>query len=125
MLALGAKGVVSVISHLEGKRIQAMINAYKNGHPKLAQSYHAMLYPLFSHVSMHDTQNGDDYANPLPIKEALFQRGLIGSPRATTLGEMSEHAKQELRGILAAVEQETRAFDATQAAIHLKHDHLK
>jgi len=112
MLALGAKGVVSVMSHLEGKKIQAMIQSFKHGFVSLAQSYHQMLYPLFSRVSMHDSQNGDDYANPLPIKEALFQRGLIKSPRAKTLGEMSEYSKREMRDTLASVAKETRAFDS-------------
>ena len=64
---------------------------------------------------MHDNQNNDTYANPLPIKEALYQRGLIESPRAQTLGEMSEHSKQEMRNTLASVDKETKAFDA-----HLK-----
>lgn len=111
MLALGAKGVVSVMSHLEGKKIQTMIRAFKNGFVSMAQAYHQTLYPLFSRVSMHDSQNGDDYANPLPIKEALYQRGLIKSPRAHTLGEMSEYSKKEMRDVLASVEKETKALD--------------
>lgn len=112
MLALGAKGVVSVMSHLEGKKIQAMIQSFKKGFIPLSQSYHQILYPLFSRVSMHDNQNGDDYANPLPIKEALYQRGLIASPRTRTLGEMSDASKQEMRDTLALVDRETKAFDA-------------
>ena len=115
MLALGAKGVVSVMSHLEGKKIHAMINLFHHGLVSWARSNHQMLYPLFSRVSMHDNQNNDTYANPLPIKEALYQRGLIKSPRAKTLGEMSEHAKQEMRDTLASVAKTTKAFDA-----HLK-----
>ena len=116
MLALGAKGVVSVMSHLEGKKIQSMIRAFKNGMVPLAQSYHYMLYPLFSRVSMHDKENGDDYANPLPIKEALYQRGLISSPRASTLGEMSAYSKQEMQDVLAQVQKSTQSFDSKNAA---------
>lgn len=112
MLALGARGVVSVMSHLEGKKIQGMISSFRQGFIPLAQDYHRMLYPLFSRVSMHDNQSGDDYANPLPIKEALYQRGLIETPKARTLGEMSEHSKQEMRTVLASVHKETKNFDA-------------
>lgn len=124
MLALGAKGVISVMSHLEGKKIQGMISAFKHGFIPLSQTYHCMLYPLFSRVSMHDNQDGDDYANPLPIKEALYQRGLIETPKARTLGEMSEHAKQEMRSVLASVDQETKRFDMKlqqfRSYMHLK-----
>ena len=119
MLALGAKGVVSVMSHLEGKKIQAMIRAFKNGSVFTAQAYHQILYPLFSRVSMHDSQNGDDYANPLPIKEALYQRGLIKSPRAQTLGEMSDHSKKEMRDVLATVAKETKAFDLQRITVSM------
>ncbi len=111
MLALGARGVVSVMSHLEGKKINGMIQSFHHGFARLAQSYHQMLYPLFSRVSMHDNKNNDTYANPLPIKEALYQRGLIKSPRAKTLGEMSEHSKQEMHDTLALVAKETKSFD--------------
>lgn len=126
MLALGAKGVVSVMSHLEGKKIQAMIRAFKNGAVATAQAYHQMLYPLFSRVSMHDGQNGDDYANPLPIKEALYQRGLIKSPCAQTLGEMSEHSKQEMRDALSTVAKKAKDFDIQQIALPLsRSNHIK
>lgn len=67
MLALGAHGVVSVASHLVGKQIKAMIDAYVNGNIQEALQIHLKLYPLFK--SMFIT------TNPIPVKTALAMLG--------------------------------------------------
>ena len=108
MLALGAQGVVSVMSHLEGKLIGEMISEFKKGHVSQAQRTHLFSHPLLSHVTMHDKD--DDYANPLPVKEALYQRGLISSPRARLLGEMSETAKDDMSSYLRQIDKERSYF---------------
>lgn len=100
MLSLGARGVVSVISHLEGKMIKEMIQNLKAGHVDQALNRHLALSPLFSFVSMHDASINDDFANPLPIKEALYQRGLIATPAARTLGELSRGCKNDMKSTL-------------------------
>ena len=104
MLALGARGVVSVMSHLEGRMIKEMIANFREGHLDQALRRHLVLTPLFSHVSM------GDYANPLPIKEALYQRGLIESPRARTLGEMPQSYKQNMKDILRQFDKAKKDF---------------
>ncbi|MBQ3696121.1 MAG: 4-hydroxy-tetrahydrodipicolinate synthase [Alphaproteobacteria bacterium] len=110
MLALGATGVVSVMSHLEGKMIKEMIQNFKGGYLSQAQRRHYLLHPLFARVTMH--ADGDDFANPLPIKEALYQRGLISSPKARTLGEMSENAKADMKKCLAEFDKAKAEFYA-------------
>lgn len=92
MLALGAKGVVSVASHLQGASIQKMIREFKAGNVKQAQQIHTQLFPLFKGLFM--------VTNPIPIKEALYQRGMIESPTCRTLGEMEPFYKEQLQHIL-------------------------
>ena len=92
MLALGAKGVVSVASHLKGKLIQHMIREFKAGHINMAEQIHKGLYPLFEGLFIE--------TNPLPIKEALYQKGMIESPTARTLGEMHPMHKHLLKNML-------------------------
>ncbi|MBO7483938.1 MAG: 4-hydroxy-tetrahydrodipicolinate synthase [Alphaproteobacteria bacterium] len=92
MLALGAKGVVSVASHLQGNLIQLMIHEFKSGHVENALKIHQGLFPLFRALFME--------TNPLPIKEALYQKGMIATPSLRTLGEMIPHHKNKLNQLL-------------------------
>ena len=59
---------------------------------------------------MHDGQNNDDYANPLPIKEALYQTKKIASPMTRTLYEMSEYSKKEMESVLHTVQSNKKIF---------------
>ncbi len=92
MLALGAKGVISVASHLNGNLIQKMIQEFKLGHIDEARQIHLGLLPLFQVLFME--------TNPTPIKEALFQKGMIETPECRTLGTVSSACKNELNRVL-------------------------
>jgi 4-hydroxy-tetrahydrodipicolinate synthase len=63
MLALGASGVVSIASHVVGKEIKEMLNAYGAGDVKRAQELHNYLFPMFKGLFIT--------TNPIPVKEAL------------------------------------------------------
>jgi len=92
MLALGARGVVSVASHLAGRRIQEMINAFTAGNVTLAAKIHAELYPLFKVLFIT--------TNPVPVKAALNFLGLqVGGPRLP-LVEAAEAEKEKIRECL-------------------------
>jgi 4-hydroxy-tetrahydrodipicolinate synthase len=67
MMALGAYGVVSVVSHLVGKQIKEMIDAFIDGDHNKALELHLKLSPLFK--TMFIT------TNPIPIKTALALQG--------------------------------------------------
>ncbi len=97
MLALGAKGVISVASHLEGRLIQKMVSDFKSGKIIEALDIHNFLYPLYKALFMT--------TNPMPIKEALFCRGAIHSPVLRTLGEMNIKEKQDIKFVLNQLEQ--------------------
>jgi 4-hydroxy-tetrahydrodipicolinate synthase len=74
MLAVGAKGVVSVASHLVGNQLQQMIQAFDSGNIQLAKAIHLKLFPLFKTLFIT--------TNPIPVKEALKIQGWqVGSTR--------------------------------------------
>lgn len=74
LLAIGAKGVVSVASHLVGTQLQQMIQAFSNGDVQVATKIHLQLFPLFKALFIT--------TNPIPVKKALKLQGWeVGSTR--------------------------------------------
>jgi len=95
MLSVGAVGVVSVASHLVGRRLKAMIEAYLAGQCKLALNYHEQLQPLFK--ALFAT------TNPIPVKAALELIGWpVGSPRSPLL-PLNYDMKEDLSKIVEAL----------------------
>ncbi len=93
MLALGAKGVVSVASHLVGPRMQQMINAFTTGNTTLAAQIHLELLPLFKGLFIT--------TNPVPVKAAMNLLGWqAGIPRLP-LVEATAGEKETIKEILA------------------------
>jgi len=74
ILALGGRGVVSVASHIVGREIRSMIDAYQRGDTQRAREIHLHLYPLFKALFVA--------TNPIPLKAALSLLGWkSGNPR--------------------------------------------
>ncbi len=74
MLSVGAVGVVSVASHVVGRRLHNMIEAYLAGRNAVALAHHEQLLPLFK--ALFST------TNPIPVKAALELSGWpVGVPR--------------------------------------------
>jgi 4-hydroxy-tetrahydrodipicolinate synthase len=69
MMSAGAIGVVSVASHICGREIKAMIEAYVAGDVVTARELHLQLYPIFKGLFI--------CSNPIPVKKAV---NLIGIP---------------------------------------------
>ncbi|MCY6491973.1 4-hydroxy-tetrahydrodipicolinate synthase [Leptolyngbya sp. GGD] len=67
MLAIGAKGVVSVASHLVGDRLQQMIQAFESGQVQKATQIHLELLSLFKVLFVT--------TNPIPVKTAMSLQG--------------------------------------------------
>jgi 4-hydroxy-tetrahydrodipicolinate synthase len=95
MLALGARGVVSVASHLYGIEIKSMIKNYKSGEFIPALNMHKILYPAFRKLFMAP--------NPVPVKAALARKGLIKDYVRRPLAEMDDKEKKELFKVLDKV----------------------
>ena len=60
MLALGAKGVISVASHIVGSEIQEMIKSFESGNTKKAEEIHLRLHDIFNTLFV--------ITNPIPVK---------------------------------------------------------
>jgi 4-hydroxy-tetrahydrodipicolinate synthase len=94
MMALGAYGVISVVSHLVGRQIKAMIEHCLKGEMVQAACLHNQLMPVFK--TMFIT------ANPCPLKYALNYLGFnVGKPRLP-LVEPDEKSAEQIRQVLAA-----------------------
>jgi 4-hydroxy-tetrahydrodipicolinate synthase len=92
LLALGGSGVVSVASHLVGKQLQQMIQAFTTGQVEVATQIHLKLFPLFKALFVT--------ANPIPIKAALKLKGWdVGSTRMP-LYEDQDWVSQKLKAVL-------------------------
>lgn len=73
-LAVGGYGVVSVVAHVVGPDMQAMIQAYLAGDVARAAAVHQKLMPVFKGLFIT--------TNPTPLKAALAMVGFpIGGPR--------------------------------------------
>mgnify|MGYP000940906643 CR=1 FL=1 len=74
MLALGAKGVISVASHIVGNDIREMIVSFEKGNTKKAEEIHLKLFNLFKSLFV--------VTNPIPVKAALNMIGVqVGNLR--------------------------------------------
>jgi len=92
LLALGGSGVVSVASHLVGKQLQQMIQAFTTGQVEVATQIHLKLFPLFKALFVT--------ANPIPVKAALKLKGWdVGSTRMP-LHEDQDWVSQKLKTVL-------------------------
>ncbi len=93
MLTVGAVGVVSVASHIVGKQMQQMIQAFNAGNNELAMKIQLQLFSLFK-ILFATT-------NPIPIKAALnlqgWQVGSLRSPLCALQLDLLEKLKVELK----------------------------
>ncbi|MGB6295601.1 MAG: 4-hydroxy-tetrahydrodipicolinate synthase [Rivularia sp. (in: cyanobacteria)] len=92
LLSVGAKGIVSVASHLVGLQLQQMIQAFEAGKVQVAKDIHLKLFPLFKVLFTT--------ANPIPVKAALNLQGWdVGSTRLP-LYEAESELIQQLKTVL-------------------------
>ena len=88
MMSLGARGVVSVASHIFGSELKSMIRNYKTGEFLAAVNMHKKLYPIFKKLFMAP--------NPVPVKAALAHKGLIEDYVRRPLAELTSIEKSDL-----------------------------
>lgn len=99
LMAVGAKGVVSVASHLVGNQLQTMMQSFVAGNVQEALRIHIQLFPLFKALFLT--------SNPIPLKVALrllgLDTGVVRSPLVSGDAELEAKLKIVLQqiGILA------------------------
>ncbi len=96
LLTVGATGVVSVASHLVGKEIQEMIQAFKSGNNKLAVTMQIKLFPLFKALFCT--------TNPVPVKAALKMKGWDMGSLRLPLDELPSDLEGHLKEVLKSLQ---------------------
>ena len=95
MMSLGARGVISVASHIFGSEMKSMIRNYKSGEFLASLNMHKKLYPAFRKLFMAP--------NPVPVKAVLAHKGLIEENVRRPLVELTQEQKNELFEVLDAI----------------------
>jgi len=99
LLALGGRGVVSVVGNIVPRDVQAMISAFEQGDMAAAQKWHYKLFPLCRDLLGLST-------NPIPIKGAMKVLGRdtgevrLPMTQLTTLEEQKLVATLRTYGLL-------------------------
>jgi 4-hydroxy-tetrahydrodipicolinate synthase len=92
LMALGAKGVISVASNLVPREVVKMVTAMANGRLSEAREEHYRLLPLFEQLFLE--------TNPIPVKTAAVAMGLPAGPLRMPLTKMDEAKFEVLKGTL-------------------------
>ena len=95
MMAVGAKGVISVIANLMPAEMSQLVHAVLDGNWQKAQALHARLYPLFKDLFIE--------TNPIPIKAAMAMAGLIEEEYRLPMCSMTEDHRKTLRASMEKV----------------------
>jgi len=83
LLAVGGYGVICVTSHLAGRAVKTMIEAYGDGRNGQATEVHHRLLPLINTLMTAAS-------NPIPVKTALNRLGFPAGPFRLPLTAMDE-----------------------------------
>ena len=92
MMAVGAKGVISVASNIIPAEMKAMVDAFAAGNVQEALELHLKYYCLFRDQFIE--------TNPIPIKTALAMAGIINEEFRLPLCEISEANRAKLAASL-------------------------
>ncbi|WHZ23461.1 MAG: 4-hydroxy-tetrahydrodipicolinate synthase [Nitrospira sp.] len=92
MMAVGAKGVVTVTANLVPGEMAQMVDAFLAGRLEEARAKHYRLYPLFTAL-FYET-------NPIPVKEALHMMGKIESELRLPLCPMGSENRDKLLRVM-------------------------
>ena len=95
MMAVGAKGVISVVSNIAPKPVADMVHAAQAGRWDEALALHTKYYRLFTDLFI-DT-------NPIPVKAAMAMAGMIEEVYRLPLCETSEANRKKLAECLREV----------------------
>ncbi|OLC17416.1 MAG: 4-hydroxy-tetrahydrodipicolinate synthase [Candidatus Rokubacteria bacterium 13_1_40CM_69_27] len=92
LMAIGGRGVISVIANIVPRETVEMTHAALDGDWKRARELHYRLFPL-ARAAFIET-------NPIPIKEAMAMAGMIEPEFRLPMCRMSDANRERLRAIL-------------------------
>ncbi|MCH7761932.1 4-hydroxy-tetrahydrodipicolinate synthase, partial [candidate division TA06 bacterium] len=93
MLAIGARGVISVIANIVPTDLSEMIHAFQKGNSSRAREIHQKLFPLTKTMFLE--------TNPTPIKAAMDLLGMPAGDVRLPLVPLSEGNLQRLKETLS------------------------
>ena len=93
LMALGAKGVISVLANIMPKETAEIANGYLSGNAPAALDLQLRLIPLIKALFTE--------VNPVPCKAAMEMLGLCGGELRLPLVAISENAKAQLSKAMA------------------------
>ncbi|MBI3910583.1 MAG: 4-hydroxy-tetrahydrodipicolinate synthase [Armatimonadetes bacterium] len=95
IMAVGGYGIISVASHVAGRQIRAMIEAFVAGRVAEAARLHGHLLPLFKACFVT--------TNPIPVKAAVSMLGIPAGPVRLPLIDADESVRETLRQAMAGL----------------------
>jgi 4-hydroxy-tetrahydrodipicolinate synthase len=93
MLAVGARGVISVLGNLHPAPLARMLRSFQQGDLATARGLHLAVFSLVKTLFIE--------TNPGPIKRALFRRGMIAEEFRLPLVPVREGTAAEIDRVLA------------------------
>ena len=92
LLAIGGRGVISVVSNIVPADMAAMIDAFEAGDIKKAEKLHHKLVPLIDALFIE--------TNPVPVKAALSMMGKISYDVRLPMYKMSDNNYEKLKAVM-------------------------
>jgi 4-hydroxy-tetrahydrodipicolinate synthase len=92
LMAIGGKGVISVISNIVPGEMAGMVDAFAAGDLEKARALHYRMSPLIDALFIE--------TNPIPVKAALFMMGKIDYELRLPLCPMSTKNEETLRAVM-------------------------
>ncbi len=92
LIAIGARGVISVVANIAPRLVKKMVSAALAGNMEEARLIHKRLYPISKTVFIE--------TNPIPVKTALGMMGMIRPELRLPLCEMRPENEKKLRDVL-------------------------
>ncbi|NOZ63907.1 MAG: 4-hydroxy-tetrahydrodipicolinate synthase [Caldiserica bacterium] len=93
IMALGGKGVISVVGNVVPGKLKQMVKSALEGEWDTAREIHYQLYPLFKILFIE--------TNPIPVKTALHLMGMLDLEFRLPLCSMKEDNRKKLIKVLA------------------------
>ena len=95
LMAIGAKGVISVVTNIVPDLMSSLCNKCLNGDYDGARELHYKLFDIFKTVFLE--------TNPIPVKKAMYMMGLACDEIRMPLIPMSESNGAKLKAVINAL----------------------
>jgi len=94
IMAVGGKGIISVVANIVPADLKAMVAAYNRGDVAGAQKTHMKLFPLCRAMFFE--------TNPIPVKTAMRMLGMINGEMRLPMCDMSQANEAKLEKAMKA-----------------------